>query len=238
MNRVTNLLKRLGIEDADTKTDVMERYMTDILTLNKSINLTAITDRGEFVEKHYIDSLLCAGSTEFIGAKKVIDIGTGGGFPGIPLAVAFPFKKFVLVDSLNKKIEIIRQLCDRLEIGNVIAVHGRAEELAGAKDMRESFDLCVSRAVANMSTLTEYCLPFVRKGGSFIAYKGPGYEEELDAAAEAINILGGELDRVDSTHAVEADFEHMLIYVKKVRATPKEYPRKAGTPAKNPIKCK
>ncbi len=238
MNSVTKLLKELGVDNVDTKTKVLEKYMSEILILNESVNLTAITNREEFVEKHYLDSLLCAKSPEFINAKKVIDIGTGGGFPGIPLAVAFPEKKFVLVDSLNKRVEIIRCLCKKLDIGNVTAVHERAENLARKKNMREGFDLCVSRAVANMSTLAEYCLPFVRKGGSFIAYKGPGCAEELAAAEGAIEILGGELDRVDLAQTSDANFFHRLIYVRKIKNTPETYPRKAGRPAKNPIKCK
>ncbi len=238
MNRVAKMLKELGVGGPDSKAEVLEKYMSGILLLNESINLTAITGRDEFVEKHYLDSLLCAGSPEFKAAEKVIDIGTGGGFPGIPLAVAFPEKNFVLVDSLNKRIQIIRNLCCELDIGNVTAVHERAENLAKKKDMRESFDICVSRAVANMSTLAEYCLPFVRKGGCFIAYKGPGYGEELAAAGEAIKVLGGEINRVDSVQVTDANFRHTLIYVDKVDNTPKTYPRKAGTPAKNPISCK
>ncbi len=238
MNSVKKLLKELGVDNADMKTEVLEKCMSEILIMNESINLTAITDREEFIEKHYLDSLLCVKSPEFINAEKVIDIGTGGGFPGIPLAAAFPEKKFVLVDSLNKRVEIIRCLCKKLDIGNVTAIHERAENLARNKDMREGFDICVSRAVANMSTLAEYCLPFVRKGGSFIAYKGPDCEEELAAAEGAIEILGGELDRVDSAQAADANFLHRLVYVKKIKNTPEVYPRKAGTPAKNPIKCK
>ena len=171
MNNFREIFRKLDIAFSPDKEDKLSGYMDEILELNQHINLTAITDRDEFIRKHYIDSLLCVSYDEFKNAKNIIDVGTGGGFPGVPLAVAFPEKNFVLIDSLNKRIKIINELCEKLGIMNVRAVHGRAEELARKKDMRDSFDLCVSRAVANMSTLTEYCLPFVKKGGCFIAYK-------------------------------------------------------------------
>ena len=210
--------------------------MESVLEKNKHINLTAITDRDEFIRKHYVDSLLCASSAEFRNANSVIDVGTGGGFPGIPLAIAFPEKEFVLIDSLNKRIRIINELCENYGIDNVTALHGRAEELGRNSNFRESFDICVSRAVANMSTLSEYCLPFVKIGGTFIAYKGPECSEELNNASNAIRMLGGEVMRIENPQFDELQFEHTLIYINKAESTRSKYPRKAGTPSKEPIK--
>lgn len=236
MERMKKIFEKLDIEYSEDKIQKLSGYMDEILELNNHINLTAITDPDEFIQKHYIDSLLCVGMDEFKSAKTIIDVGTGGGFPGVPLAIAFPNKKFTLIDSLNKRIKIINELCEKLGILNVRAIHGRAEELARKKDMREKFDLCVSRAVANMSTLTEYCLPFVKVGGAFIAYKGPDCGQEIADAANAIKILGGEILREESPKVSEVSFDHKLIVINKKKNTLSKYPRKAGTPSKEPIK--
>lgn len=225
-----------GVDSSDEKLRQLSGYMEGILDFNESINLTAITDRKEFIAKHYIDSLMCAAMDEINDADTVIDVGTGGGFPGVPLAIAFPEKKFTLIDSLNKRIKIVNQLCDELEIKNVRVIHGRAEELARKKDMREQFDICVSRAVANMATLSEYCLPFVKVGGSFIAYKGPDCESEVKEASNAIEKLGGCLLRIERPEADGVAFDHRLIVVKKIVATAAKFPRKPGTPSKEPMK--
>lgn len=210
-----------------------------VLEWNGRVNLTAITDRSEFVRKHFMDSLICAGSEEFAGAFRIADVGTGGGFPGVPLAVCFPEKKFVLMDSLAKRVKIVGQLCADLGITNVTAIHGRAEELGRDREYRESFDLCVSRAVANMSTLSEYCLPLVRVGGHMIAYKGVDCKSEIDDAKGAIEVLGGGPARIEMACPGSAEGgdlrEHSLVYIKKVAQTPERFPRKAGTPAKRPL---
>lgn len=234
-NMLRKIFENLNMEYTQKKERQLIRYMEEILEKNKYINLTAITDMKEFIQKHYIDSWLCVTSEEFRNAGTVIDVGTGGGFPGVPLAICFPDKKFILIDSLNKRIKIINEICERLGIDNVKAIHGRAEELARKKEMRDAYDLCVSRAVANMSTLCEYCLPFVKVGGSFIAYKGPDFGQELDVARKAINLLSSSLLRVESPQIVGVPFSHKLIYIKKVKPTTSKYPRKAGTPSKEPI---
>ena len=179
-DRLEIALERLGISCGDDTLQKFESYMEGILKWNKMVNLTSITEKHDFIEKHYIDSLLCVSYDPFVKAGNVIDVGTGGGFPGVPLAIAAPDKEFLLIDSLNKRIKIINELCENAGIKNVRAVHGRAEELAKNKVYRERFDLCVSRAVANLSVLSEYCIPFVKKGGWFLSYKGAEIEAELD----------------------------------------------------------
>ena len=225
-----------GVEHSDRKQEQLMGYMEEILRRNESVNLTAITDRREFIQKHYADSLLCAELDEFRPAGTVIDVGTGGGFPGVPLAIAFPEKQFTLIDSLNKRIKIVNELCEKLGIANVTAIHGRAEELARKKELRETFDLCVSRAVANMSTLAEYCLPFVKTGGSFIAYKGPDCDDEVRQAQRAIELLGGRLTGDVRPGGEDMPFDHRLIIIQKEKNTPSKFPRKAGRPTKEPLR--
>ena len=231
MSDLTKLMDKLNIEEADAKADVLIRYMEKVLQWNEKVNLTAITDREEFVQKHLVDSLLCAETLEFTESSSICDVGTGGGFPGVPLAVCYSEKEFVLMDSLAKRIKIVQQICDELSIKNVRALHGRAEDLARTEDYREAFDLCVSRAVANMRVLSEYCIPFVRVGGSFIAYKGADCESEIDDSKEAIRRLGGGETEIRKL----PHLGHSLVIIKKVSPTPKTYPRKAGTPARKPL---
>ena len=236
MEDMKKVFELSGIGYDDEKAEQLAGYMEEILRLNSSVNLTAITDRDEFIQKHYIDSLLCSGISEFAEADTVIDVGTGGGFPGVPLAVAFPEKKFTLIDSLGKRVKIVAETCAELGINNVDVIHGRAEDLARRGDMRERFDICVSRAVANMSTLAEYCLPFVRTGGSFIAYKGPECDEEISAAGKAIALLGGGEVRDERPDVKGVSFEHRLIVIHKKKNTPSKFPRRVGTPSKDPIR--
>ncbi|HUM55588.1 MAG TPA: 16S rRNA (guanine(527)-N(7))-methyltransferase RsmG [Bacillota bacterium] len=237
MKKIKNLLRSFEIEENIIKTAVpaMEEYMNSILEWNKKVNLTAITSREEFIDKHLADSLMCAGSNEIQNSKTIIDVGTGAGFPGVPLALIFPEKSFLLLDSQNKKIEIIKEEAQKVGIRNAVFIQGRAEDLAGEEDYREKFDICVSRAVAPMAVLLEYCLPFVRTGGNFLAYKGAKWQQELYAAENALDILGGEKIRIDSSNFTKEDTDHVVIYIYKEKETPRKYPRKAGKPSKYPL---
>ena len=235
MERLKSVLDTLEIRYTERQIELFEKYMEEILEWNTKVNLTTITERDEFIEKHYIDSVLCAGSEEFLRSKKIIDVGTGGGFPGVPLAILFPNKEFLLLDSLNKKLKIIDEICENLGIMNVTTIHGRAEELGRKKELRDKFDICLSRAVANLSTLTELCMPFVKTDGTFIAYKGPNAKEEIDAAKSAINKLYGKLERIEIPEAQE-DRQHTLLFISKVKRTAKAYPRRPGEPTRSPLK--
>lgn len=208
-------------------------YMKGILEWNEKINLTAIKNPGEFVIKHFFDSFPAAMLPEFRNADTIIDVGTGGGFPGVPLAALCPEKKFVLADSLAKRLRVIDAVAIESGITNITTVHGRAEDLGRNPDYRETFDVCVSRAVASLPVLLEYCLPFVKVGGTFIAYKGPEAEEEIKISSVALKKLGGKIDRV--VDESDGTYNHNLIVITKSSSTPKAYPRKAGTPSKTPL---
>lgn len=224
-------LNALNISGAEHKAQQLLDYMDLILERNRQVNLTAITEQDEFIEKHYVDSLAAAALPEFAGAQSVMDLGTGGGFPGVPLAIAFPEKEFVLADSLNKRIRIIQEFCDEVGARNVCAIHGRAEDLGRDEKLREHFDVCVSRAVADLRILAEYCLPFVKAGGAFLAYKGSDCEDEVAAAEHAIQELGGSVDHI----ARAGSGDHRIVVIRKIAATPAKYPRRAGLPAKKPL---
>ena len=208
----------------------------DILTeWNQVMNLTAITDYEEVVAKHFVDSISLIQVTDLNREMKVIDIGTGAGFPGIPLKILFPELKITLLDSLNKRIRFLNEVIGKLELTDVEAIHGRAEDFARQKEYREQFDLCVSRAVANLSTLSEYCLPYVKKGGYFISYKSGDIEEEVKASGKALGILGGELEDVVKFSLPGTDIGRAFVKIRKIKDTSKKYPRKAGLPAKEPL---
>lgn len=238
-------------EKHDMKMQTMLAYLDEILRINEQVNMTAITDRDEAIVKHLTDSLACEELEAFKSAKTVIDVGSGGGFPGVPLAIAYPEKKFVLLDSLKKRMDIVAEICESLGITNVQTIHGRAEDLARDAIHRDAYDLCVSRAVANMRTLTELCLPFVKVGGTFVAYKGSDCGEEVASAAKAIELLGGELEKIEaadggrgeaaSVDPVEsagvdpAISGHKLVVIRKIAPTPDRFPRRAGKPGKEPL---
>lgn len=213
-----------------------EKYMNLILKRNEEINLTAITDPEEFMVKHFEDSISITDFPEYIEADTVMDLGTGAGFPGVPLAITSEEKQFTLVDSLNKRLKVIDEFCSELKINNVKTVHGRAEELARKPELRDSFDLVVSRAVANLTTLTELALPFVNVGGYFLSYKGPEAEEELKDAKKAIESLGGKYIETRETKMEKYGIFHNVVIIRKEKPTPKKFPRKPGEAGRNPIR--
>ena len=235
------LLLRQGIADLGTTAgekaiDQFLAYMEGILSWNEKVNLTAITDREDFIRKHFLDSLTCCSFPEMEEANRIIDVGTGAGFPGIPLALMFPDKQFTLMDSLKKRLNIIDELTETLGINNVRTLHGRAEDLARMKEHREQYDLCVSRAVANLAVLSEYTLPFLKVGGSLLAYKGPEAIQEIKSSGGAIRTLGGILSEERRVTIPGLETSHVILVIDKIKHTPSPYPRKAGTPAKEPLK--
>ena len=234
MKHLLEAVKSLGMELSEEQIRQFEAYRAGVLEWNEKVNLTAITDPEEFEMKHFADSVMSAGNDIMKNAKKIIDVGTGGGFPGIPLAILFPDKQFTLMDSLGKRIKIIDQLAKEIGIKNVELVHARAEDLAKKKEYREQYDICVSRAVANLATLSEYCIPFVKIGGYFAPYKTAAAEEEIAEGKKALFILGGHLESVSEFS--DAELDHTILWIKKVKMTPVKYPRKAGTPSKEPLK--
>ena len=236
MKQLIEALEDMGLNYEENTLQKFRRYMELILEWNDKVNLTSITDIDEFVKKHYVDSIAICRASQMKHASKIIDVGTGAGFPGIPLAILYPEKKFLLMDSLNKRIKIVEELSQEIGLRNVTFLHGRAEELARHKDFREQFDLCVSRAVANLAVLSEYCLPFVAVEGWFAAYKTGTIEEELKESMHAIALLGGRLEENKKLTIKGYDLNHRILFIKKVKKTLPKYPRKAGTPAKEPLK--
>lgn len=221
----------LGCELSDLQIDKLVRYYELLVEWNEKINLTAITEEEDVATKHFLDSM-SAISTGYVKGRT-IDVGCGAGFPGLVLKIAKPEIELTLLDSLNKRINFLKTVCEELEIRDIDFVHSRAED--GARRMREQFDTVVSRAVANMTVLSELCIPFLKIGGRFLALKGPLAEQELKDAKRAISILGGEVESVFEAKIPHTDLSHKIIVVKKVRHTPMQYPRKAGIVTKNPI---
>lgn len=236
MRNLAEALEDMKINYQAHMLEQFQRYMDLILEWNEKVNLTSITEADEFVKKHFIDSIAICGFSQWKEGKKVIDVGTGAGFPGIPLAILNPGKEFLLMDSLNKRIKIIEEISNGIGLKNVSFCHGRAEDLAQKKEYREQFDLCVSRAVANLAVLSEYCIPFVRVDGWFAAYKSGAAEDELKEGMRAIERLGGRLSENRELHIKGYDLNHRILWIKKVKNTLAKYPRKAGTPAKQPLK--
>lgn len=228
-----NDLKAIGIKLSDEHLEQFLTYYEMLIEKNKVMNLTAITDFDEVLEKHFEDSLSLIQAVDLEKSQTVIDLGTGAGFPGIPLKIAFPNLQITLADSLNKRILFLDDVIRELGLVGIDTVHGRAEDLAKNSDYREKFDLCVSRAVANLSTLSEYCLPFVKIGGKFISYKAGECDEEVAASKSSVFLLGGKISDIKKFELGESG--RAFVIIDKVSGTPKKYPRKAGTPSKDPL---
>lgn len=228
-----NSMKSIGIELTDSQLNAFETYYDMLIDRNKVMNLTAITEFDEVMDKHFLDSVYLFRSIKLEADYKLVDIGTGAGFPGIPLKIVFPELKITLLDSLNKRVGFINDLIEELNLNNIEAIHGRAEDIARDKAYRASYDIAVSRAVANLSTLSEYCLPFVKIGGKFVSYKSGDCADEIDNAKAAIHLLGGKINKIDEFSY--SNNSRSFIVIDKVMNTSNKYPRKAGLPSKKPL---
>lgn len=229
-----------GIELSDEQLFQFDKYFELLIKWNEVMNLTAITDFDDVCKLHFVDSISSFKYFDFSSDYSLIDVGTGAGFPGIPLKIVFPDLNVTLLDSLNKRLNFLNEVIDQLSLndhGSIKTVHGRAEDHCAPKAgiLRESFDVAVSRAVANMSTLSEYCLPYVKVGGKFIAYKSEKAQDELKMAKGALHLLGGKLISSDEFLLPDSDVSRTICIVDKVETTSKKYPRKAGTPSKQPL---
>lgn len=226
-----NILSENGI--GDEKCALFYKYYKLLIEWNEKINLTAITDEDEVATKHFLDSLFHGGKIK--DGMSIIDVGTGTGFPGLPIKIDNPSLSLTLVDSLNKRVNFLGEVSEKLGLENVQIIHSRAEELGKNPKHREKYDVCVSRAVANLTTLCELCLPFVKVGGYFVSLKGPKADEELAAAQKAIKILGGEFEEIKDYEIPGTDLHHNIVIIKKISQTPTKYPRKAPKPLKEPL---
>ncbi len=228
-------VSELSIELNEKQVEQFIKFYELLVEWNKVMNLTGITEYDEVVEKHFVDSLSLVKAIDINKIETVIDIGTGAGFPGIPLKIAFPHLKITLLDSLNKRIKFLNTVIDELGLEDIKTIHGRAEDFAKQAEYREQYDLCVSRAVANLATLSEYCLPYVNVNGLFVPYKSGDIEEELNNSKKAVQILGGNIENTIKFELPGTDIGRSFVKIKKVKNTGKKFPRKAGLPSKEPL---
>ncbi|MBR0427882.1 MAG: 16S rRNA (guanine(527)-N(7))-methyltransferase RsmG [Clostridia bacterium] len=233
-NKMMELSKKIDVQLNDEQIIKFYKYMNLLLDWNEKINLTAITEINDVILKHFIDSMTVLKYIE--KEKSIIDVGTGAGFPGIPIAIMDKTKRITLLDSLNKRINFLNEVSHELNINNIETIHGRAEELGQNKKYREIYDIAVSRAVANMTTLSEYLIPFVKVGGICICMKGPDIQQEMEQAKFAIKELGGEILNIEEFVLPDSDIERNIAIIKKIKQTPSKYPRKSGMPSKMPIR--
>ena len=229
---------QIGVTLSEKQMEQFFQYYEMLIQWNEVMNLTAITEMDQVVTKHFVDSMSLVKAVSELGSKeiRIMDLGTGAGFPGIPLKIAFPNLKLTLLDSLNKRVKFLNEVIGTLGLEKVEAVHGRAEDFGRNPEYRGQFDLCVSRAVANLATLSEYCMPFVKVGGAFIPYKSGKVEEELNQARGAVKLLGGKIENTVSFELPKTEGERTLVVIRKVESTAKKYPRKASMPGKEPLK--
>ena len=235
-NLLMDSLLKMDFAIDEEKINQLNKYYEMLVEKNKVMNLTAITEYDEVVIKHFVDSLAISKVYDMIPIKNIIDIGTGAGFPGMVLKIFYPDIQFTLLDSLNKRVGFLKEVADELSLNKIDAIHGRAEDYARQPNHREKYDLCVSRAVANLSTLAEYSLPFVKKGGYFVAYKAEDCLDEVKAAEKAISMLGGKIENTVMYKIPNSDITRAFVIIKKVNNISGKYPRKAGLPAKEPLK--
>ncbi len=227
--------KELGFVFSDLQLQQFKQYYEFLIETNAHINLTNITEPQEVALKHFLDSLICFKAFDFKGSKKVIDVGSGAGFPGMVLKIFNNDLDLVLLDSLQKRVDFLNKLIAKLKLPNIKAIHGRAEEVGKNNEHREKYDIVISRAVANLSVLAEYCLPLAGISGSFIAMKGPNVEDEIKAAHKAITLLGGEVTAIKEFSLPIINDQRTILIINKVTPTPNKYPRRAGMPAKKPL---
>lgn len=230
-----NCLKSMDLSLSDDQIIQFEKYYDLLIEWNNKMNLTAITDFDDVILKHFLDSISIVKYVDFSRIKKCIDIGTGAGFPGIPLAIVFPEIQFTLLDSLNKRVKFLKEVSELLGLNNIEEIHGRAEDYASNMNYREMYDLCVSRAVSKLSVLSEYCMPYIKVGGKFVSYKADHIEDELMDAKNAIYQLGGKLQKTYSFELFDSGNHRTFVVIDKKRQTPKKYPRAAGIPNKKPL---
>ncbi len=229
-------MREIHVELDERQLKQFYRFYELLVEWNKVMNLTGITEYEEIVEKHFVDSLSIVKILDLNGVGKILDVGTGAGFPGIPLKIVFPDSEVILLDSLNKRIRFLDHVIEELGLKGIHTIHGRAEDFARKENYRAQFELCVSRAVANLATLSEYCLPYVKKGGLFISYKSGNIDEEISESEKAVCVLGGQIEEVVKFQLPGTDINRAFVKIKKIKDTAKKYPRKSGTPAKEPIR--
>ena len=233
---LTEKLELLDITVSQKQTEQFLMFYEMMINTNQVMNLTSITEPVEVMDKHFVDSLAVKRIYDLNQKVSVIDVGTGAGFPGIPLKIVFPEIHIVLLDSLNKRVKFLKDVVEVLELQNVECIHGRSEDIGRTDEYREKFDLCVSRAVANLSVLSELCIPFVKSGGRFISYKAGKSAEEIEDAKTAVTKLGGKIRRVEEFSLPGTELERVFVEIEKIKETERKYPRKAGMPERMPLK--
>ena len=235
IGQLQNSFKNIDIVLTDKMSKQFYDFYNLLIEKNKIVNLTSIIEPYDVIEKHFIDSVALVKFYDFSNVSSCIDVGTGAGFPGIPLKIVFPELNVMLLDSLNKRVDFLNSVIINLGLDGISTIHSRAEDGARNKNLREKYDVCVSRAVANLSTLSEYCIPFVKVNGSFISYKSGNVLEEVTSAKKPIEILGGKLEDVNEFTLPNSDYRRSFVIIKKIKSTSSKYPRKAGMPKNSPL---